>query len=105
MRRFAVGLACLPLLAGCAMGGAYSHPFKTSEDGRRDLDECNKAAREVMDRGYIPSGSFADYPRYIDWCLLGKHGWRKVEGPGKGDAFAISLIEAAKKGHESGVRH
>ena len=103
--RCGVGLVCLPLLVGCAMGGTYSHSLKTSADLQRDLEDCNKAARWAMDRGHIPSGTFADYLRYVDWCLLGKHGWRKIEGPGKGDALAISLIEAAKKGDESGVSH
>lgn len=78
---------------------------KTSADLQRDLEDCNKAARWAMERGHVPSGTFADYLRYVDWCLLGKHGWRKVEGPGRGDALAISLIEAAKKADESGVSH
>jgi len=103
--RCGVGLVCLPLLVGCAMGGTYSHSLKTSADLQRDLEDCNKAARWAMDRGHIPSGTFADYLRYVDWCLLGKHGWRKIEGPGiiKGVMWTAAATDNALNVLESTV--
>jgi len=78
--KMVAGLFCMMFLWGCGMGGTYLHLTKTSEDLKLDVDDCNKAARDAMARGEIPSMRFDDYLLHIDMCILERHGWQKIEG-------------------------